>query len=296
MLWMKRWFLGLAVATACGSEASASTPAFPTTLERLRFAIAGDTRPAVIDDTAAYPAEVIGGIWAEIEARRPAFAVTTGDYIFARPSGAEAEKQLDLYLRARARYTGPVLFAMGNHECSGATASNCLDPASVANYGAFMRRMIAPLGFSTPYYSATIRGARAEWTAKLIFIAANAWSEDQSKWLDDQLSKATTYTFVIRHESKTATDAPGTKPSNAILERHPYTLLIAGHKHTFAYAPKLHQLIVGNGGAPLSGGSRFGYALIERNADGTIQIEGYDLGAAAPFERHTIAADGRPIP
>src|SRR5262249_22531100 len=55
------------------------------TLDELRFAVIGDTRPANLDDTANYPGDVVRQIWTAVEAEapHPPFAVTTGDYMFA---------------------------------------------------------------------------------------------------------------------------------------------------------------------------------------------------------------------
>ena len=39
------------------------------------------------------------------------------------------------------------------------------------------------------------------WTAKLVFIAANAWDGTQQFWLDNVLGEPTTYTFCVRHEA-----------------------------------------------------------------------------------------------
>ena len=117
------------------------------TEDELYFAVVGDTRPAVSDDTAGYPTSVITKIWQDVQAvgPRPPFALTTGDYVYASISGSEASAQLDIYMRARSSYEGPVYAALGNHECTTATASNCgtgtLNGASLykitRNYSAF---------------------------------------------------------------------------------------------------------------------------------------------------------------
>ena len=72
-------------------------------LDDLRFAVVGDTRPANLDDTANYPTAIVQQIWTDVEAEVPhvAFAITTGDYMFASTGGQEAAPQLDLYLGAR---------------------------------------------------------------------------------------------------------------------------------------------------------------------------------------------------
>src|SRR4051812_9930648 len=71
-------------------------------LDELRFAVVGDTRPANLDDTAHYPTDIVRQIWLAVEAEQPhpAFAVTTGDYMFAATTTHEQMPQLDLYLGA----------------------------------------------------------------------------------------------------------------------------------------------------------------------------------------------------
>ena len=269
------------------------------TVDTLRFAIVGDTRPASIDDTGGYPSAVIQKIWQDVEAHspRPAFAVTTGDYMFAKPYGAQAAPQLDLYLAARAAFTNIVFPTMGNHECTGGTASNCGQGTAngiTNNYTTFLSKMLTPIGQSLPYYSIHVNGPGNAWTAKFVFVAANAWTSAQSSWLDAELGKATTYTFVVRHEGSIATTAPGVTPSAQIMANHPYTLLLAGHTHTFAYYPSEKQLITGNGGAPLTGGINYGYVIGEQRADGAIVFKEYDYSTNAGQQTIVVKADGTP--
>ncbi len=201
-----------------------------------RFAIVGDTRPPVIDDTSGYPTAIITKIWSDVEALspRPDFAVSTGDYMFASTSGSQAAPQLDKYLGARMHFTGTV------------------------------------------------------------YAAGNAWTSTQATWLAQALSEPTTYTFVIRHESNTATTAPGVSPSKAIIDAHPLTLLIVGHAHTYQHLPSDHEVISGNGGAPLTTGSNYGYATVERRADGVIEFKEYDYQTNAVVDSWAVHADGSP--
>jgi len=73
----------------------------------------GDTRPATVDDTGGYPADVITTIYAGIHALepRPAMVLSTGDYMFAsaspRGGDSQAGPQLDIYMQARARSPAP---------------------------------------------------------------------------------------------------------------------------------------------------------------------------------------------
>lgn len=249
----------------------------------LVFACVGDTRPPDEDDTGAYPSSVIAQIFASIEASqpRPAFVVATGDYMFAsnRPEG-QAGPQLDLYLEARAAYHGAFFPALGNHECTGATSSNCgadgVDGVT-ADYAAFMEKLLAasfePPGPSEPYYAVRIVAPGQSWSAKLVVVAANAWSGEQAAWLDDALAEPTTYTFVVRHEPAEARTAPGVTPSEAILARHPYTLVLVGHTHTYRHsATRPREVLIGNGGAPLDG-KDYGFAVFVQQPDGAIAVD-----------------------
>ena len=282
-----------------GAETGSVTGTSGGKLDTLSFAIVGDTRPPIIDDTAGYPTKVIQSIWKNVEAEspRPAFAVTSGDYVFAKPYGSQAAPQLDLYLAARQAFSGVVFPALGNHECTGATASNC-GPGSAngmtTNYTMFLAKMLAPIGVSIPYYTVNIGSTSSTWTAKMVFVAANAWSAAQATWLEAELSKPTTYTFVVRHESKTATTAPGVTPSQDIIAQHPYTMLFVGHTHTYSHSGK--QLIVGNGGAPLTGGVNYGYVIARQRADGAMVFQERDYVTGHVNDVFAVKPDGTSTP
>ncbi len=268
------------------------------TESKLYFAIIGDTRPPVIDDTKAYPTAVITKIFTDINALNPMppFAVATGDYQFSSSFGAEAPKQFALYAQARSKYTGVEFPAMGNHECTGATTSNCASTVT-NNYTAFINTMLAPIQKTKPYYSINVAAIDASWTAKLVFVAANAWDSTQANWLDTTLAQSTTYTFVIRHESNTATTAPGVTPSKQIMATHPLTLLIVGHQHTYS-RPAQNEVLFGNGGAPLVNASAFGFGLITQRPDKAIQVDAIDMNTGSPdlAFRFAVKADGSPAP
>lgn len=310
--------LGLGLLVACGRGASDPRDAAPvrddaavqpdaaTTLgTTFSFAVVGDTRPPDLDNLASYPEPVITKIWQDVEAftPHPDFAVSTGDYLFASSTrtGASStvDRQLDLYLTARAYFHNAVFAAMGNHECTGATASNC-GPGSrngvTFNCAEYLRRMVAPYGFTQPYFAYEFAASDASWTAKVVVVAANAWSPAQAAWLDQELARPTTYTFVVRHENVTATTAPGVMPSEQIIARYPLTLKIVGHTHTYKYDADHHELVCGNGGAPLSSGADYGYAIVERLAGGAIQVTEYDYMSNAQVAQFRVNADGSPAP
>ncbi len=270
------------------------------TASRLYFAVVGDTRPPNPDETSAYPTAIITKIYSDIAglAPQPLFVVTTGDYMFATPGHGTAGPQLSIYLTAQQQFKGTAFAGMGNHECTGATASNCAT-SPTENFNVFMSQMLAPLGVSKPYYVVNVNATDNSWTSKLVFVAANAWDSTQASWLDSTLSQNTTYTFVIRHEPADANTAPGVDPSEAILAKHPYTLVLVGHTHTYGhYSDQPKEMLVGNGGAPPTGSKDYGFGIILQRADGTIQADVLDyqtLGYDAQF-RFAVHPDGSPAP
>jgi hypothetical protein len=268
-------------------------------VSRLYFAVVGDTRPVAIDDVADYPSAVVSKIYATMDAvvPRPSFAVSTGDYQYTSLSGSAGPAQVDLYLAARAAYRGVLFPAMGNHECTGLTSSNCgtgnTDGITGA-YRAYLTKLLAPIGQTAPYYEVDIDSKDGSWTSKLVIIAANAWTSDQAAWFDHAMSRPTTYTFVVRHEGSNATAAPGVTPSEQILAAHPYTLAICGHTHTYDH-PKRREVIVGNGGAPLVSSTKgYGFAVLSQQADGSIAVDmiDYASGRADTEFRFALKPDG----
>ncbi len=268
-------------------------------IPELYFAIVGDTRPALIEDTQGYPSAIAKKIWQGVQGAAPPFVVTTGDYMFATAWGSQAAPQLDLYLTAASAYTGLRLPALGNHECTGATTSNCGvngKDGLTKNYTAYLTKMLEPLGFDHPWYAFHVNAPDNSWTAKFVFVAANAWDNEQAIWLDAELAKPTTYTFVVRHEPVAANTAPGVKPSEVILKKYPVTLRLVGHTHTYSYKSDTHEVVVGNGGAPLSGGVNYGYVLVKRRPDAAIEFRAIDYSTGQVSSTFAINADGSPAP
>jgi hypothetical protein len=268
------------------------------TISRLLFGIVGDTRPPGFNDTAAYPTAIIDQIYTHIEAlpARPAFVVSTGDYNFASTNSSAADAQIALYMGARAKYSGAFFPAMGNHECTGATASNCGtgNPDGITrNFSAFLTQMLGPIQKTLPYYAIDIKATDAKWTAKLVFVAGNAWSSAQAVWLEATLAAPTTYTFIVRHEPKDTTQAPGVSPSEAIMAQHPYTLALVGHTHTYYHFPG-REVLVGNGGAPLSGSKNYGFAVVSQRPDLTLDVDmiDYASGLTDPKFHFVVKPDG----
>ncbi len=49
-----------------------------------------------------------------------------------------------------------------------------------------------------------------------------------------------------------------------IIDQHDLTLLIVGHTHEYHHDPRNREIIVGNGGAPLTSGVNYGYVIVAR--------------------------------
>ncbi|MEZ4225453.1 MAG: metallophosphoesterase [Polyangiaceae bacterium] len=268
------------------------------TVPPLLFAAVGDTRGS-LPLVSSYPTDVITQIYTTIEALepRPPFVVSTGDYAFQIIG--DTSKQLDLYLSARSKYSGEFYPALGNHECTWLTNSNCgpgTADGMTPQYNAFLNKLLKPTGETLPYYTKNVAAPDNSWTAKFVFVAANAWTSAQATWLEAELAKETTYTFILRHEPSNETSAPGVGPSEAIIGKHPYTLSIVGHIHTYQRTAK--QVMFGNGGAPKSGTKGWGFGLFSMRPDGAIQVEArdYKTGAVDPSFTFAVYPNGAVAP
>jgi hypothetical protein len=287
-----------------GGTGAPAAPSFGTyggTLAQLLFAVVGDTRPPSWDDVQGYPTAQITRIYQDITALRPlpAFVIGTGDYQFSSTGwGSTGSQQLAIYAQARAAFPGPFFPTMGNHECTGAVASNCIVGAdgTTANLSAFKAVLLAPIHQTNPYYAVSVSAADGSWTSKFVFVAANAWDATQQSWLASTLASPTTYTFVIRHEPHDAPSAPGVTGSEELLAHYPYTLCIVGHSHTYGHhSDSPREVLFGNGGAPLSS-KDYGFGLFTRRADGAIVVDAIDwqTGMADASFHFAVKPDGSP--
>ena len=270
--------------SAPASRRRVCTPTAAGSAGSFRFAVFGDVRPKNINDTTSYPTAVVTGLFQQITTQSPQFVVGTGDYMFASTSNTSAiDTQLGDLLGAEKGFAGPVYHTMGNHECTGATASNCPNGNETANVRAFMSKLV-PAGTTTPYYRVDVDTGAG--TAKLVFVAANAWSQAQADWLEAQLSDPTAYTFVVRHEDASVTDTAGAVASEAIVQRHPLTLELLGHFHRYQKLDDRH-IISGNGGAPLATG-HYGFVLVDLLTNGNLSVSEIDQATGAVGDTFTI--------
>jgi hypothetical protein len=260
----------------------------------LKFAVFGDARPPNVNATTAYPTDVVTAIFTQAQARGAQFAVGTGDYMFAKSASA-VDAQVALLQQAESSFHGPVYHALGNHECTGYTNSNCPAGNETPNVVAFMKKLV-PAGVTTPWYRVDLPTAKGK--AKILLLAANAWGPAQESWLAQQLSDPTTYTILVRHEPDNATEAPGVMPSGSAMLGVPYTLLLLGHTHEFVKLDA-RTVISGNAGAPLStfnGASNYGFLLVEQQADGNLLLSAIETASGNVTESWRVTPDGNAAP
>jgi hypothetical protein len=261
----------------------------------LVFGVFGDARPGNIPpssnpgDTSGYPSQILTGIFNLAQQKGAKFMIGTGDYMYADLQ-ASVDAQLGVFTQAHAGFSGPLYLAMGNHECTGYTDSNCPAFNESPNVRGFMQKL--PPGVSSPYYRVDFDTPSGK--AKFLFIAANAWSTAQETWLQNQLNDATTYTLVVRHEPASGShgSAPGAQPSESLVLSAKFTLELLGHTHEYRHSDTQH-VISGNAGAPISSGS-YGFLLVEQQSDGSLVATEYDESTGMATDTWKVTADGNP--
>jgi hypothetical protein len=253
----------------------------------MRFAVFGDCRPPLPEQTTGYPTMIVTGIFARAEAEGAQFVIGTGDYMNAFTQTA-VDAQVNLFLGARASFKGPVYLTMGNHECMTTTTGNCPNANETPNAQVYMSKL-APAGVTKPYFRVDLPTPLG--SAKLVYIAANAWSTEQGDWLKAQLADPTHYTFVMRHEASNDQSAPGVGPSDTLMMAAPLTVGFFGHTHVYQRIDPSH-VIAGNGGAPLDSGTQYGFVLVEQRADGNLNLTAIDQATGNPIDGWAVTSTG----
>lgn len=263
-----------AAASCAGSPEAGGPPSGSVgpaggSVDRLWFAVTGDTRPPECDATNDYPRATIGQIAASMKALEVQFALDLGDHMYVcNGSAAEAREQMGMYLTAVARGPSTWFMTLGNHECGswGRSGPGCFDPAADANFGAYM----AALGRPRPYYAVDISTGLG--LARLVVVADDAWDEGQAAWLERTLADADARaqtTLVARHHPMSGA-RQGRPDIVAAIERHAAALLFSAHLHTYAHGSDHggRAVVLGLGGAP----SRMppGFATVLQNGDGSL--------------------------
>jgi hypothetical protein len=251
-------------------------------VDRLRFGFTGDTRPARCTPDSPYPRAIIDGIFAGMKRQGAQFAVDQGDHLFVCGYGedslAEARRQLGEYAGAAALLGKTVFMTMGNHECTGASRALCRlgDYGSNPNFTAYMDAL-APIS-NTPYYRFDV--STRSGLAVFLVVADDVWDAAERDWLTAQLTDADArakYTFVSKHHPDRNLDHPEFQDIYELVRKHKYTLFLTGHSHQYRrQKDDPRALVMGCGGAPLTGGDFWGYGIATQGLDDRVYVSIYD--------------------
>jgi hypothetical protein len=245
------------------------------TVSRMRFGVFGDVRPPSENNTAMYPTAIVTAVMDGIAGAGAQFAVANGDYMFANTASAVGA-QVGLLLSAEDHFGGHIFHSLGNHECNGASASNCPLGNETPNMQAFRARL-AP-AYPTVYFDWTVRTDLGD--AHFIAAAPNAWDGAQQAWLDRALAQPARYTIVIAHEPAGRRDAPGSVLIESAIRARAggVTLRLYGHTHEYQHQ-SANAIIVGNAGAPLASATgHYGFVVVDQRADGNLVVTAYEIG------------------
>jgi hypothetical protein len=251
------------------------------TVDRLFFGFTGDTRPDQCGG--AYPQTIINNIFTGMKKDGVQFAVDQGDHMFNCGYGASAVQgardQMQNYVSAATLLGKTVFMTMGNHECSGEASTLCNTISSYnnnPNYTAFMDTL-APIS-KLPYYRFDVQTKTG--LAVFLVVADDVWDANEKSWLTTQLTDADAhakYTFVSKHHPDGNTDHPEFQQIYDLVTSHKYTLFLTGHSHLFKREYNNQRaMVIGCGGAPLAGGTFFGYGTALQGTDDRIYVSIYD--------------------
>ena len=256
------------------------------TVNLLHFGVFGDVRPNDNNMPSEYPTATITNIMQNLQSLGSQFAIATGDYMFATDASSVTPEIASL-LSAEANYGGYIFHGMGNHECTGAVASDCPNFNETPNVQQYLSRLTGPVN-GKPYFDWVVHTSMGD--AHFISTAPNAWGTAgsaqeaaQTAWLQSALAQPATYTFLMVHESPDAQGPPyGEGQIESILATHgAVTLRLYGHTHEYNHLTSVsyNAVVDGNAGAPLDGsGTYFGFAIVDQNTDGTITLTAYQTG------------------
>jgi hypothetical protein len=268
------------------------------TVDRLYFALTGDSRPPICDlffvgKGFDYPTANVTKLAQQMEARQTQFALDLGDHQFVCVGGiTEAQTQIGAYVTAMANFKAPFFMSMGNHECVfalGGTLDDCgannpSDPA----YTAFMQALasVSP----KPYYSVDIQTSMG--LARFVFIADDAWDSTEASWLSALLTDADVrarYTIVAHHHPISQTN--GNYPAIwSAIKAHKYALHLTAHQHLYSHDTQNdasgRSVIVGTGGS--SDETLLGYATVVQGVDGRLYFTMYDSSTDAPVDSWNV--------
>jgi hypothetical protein len=251
------------------------------TVSLLHFGVTGDTRPPACEDTANYPTSVINSIADAFKTRQAQFALDLGDHMYVCNNTLSiAQTQMGMFTTATQRFNGTWFMTMGNHEC---TSTPCGLSSTNANYTAFMSAL-APIA-NAPYYSFNVNTSLG--LATFVVVADNAWTTAQQTWLSQVLTTADAnakYTIVARHHPEGDTSVSTNSSVMTLIRQHKFSLFLTGHTHDYKHmtTDNGRDMVIGLGGAPLlsAGATYNGYAMIDQQSSGDLQVTVYDLAGS----------------
>ncbi|MBS2021297.1 MAG: metallophosphoesterase [Deltaproteobacteria bacterium] len=256
-------------------------------VQRLYFALTGDTRPGGCDETGKYPTETIHRILQSMKSLHVQFGLDLGDHMFVcNGTRDDAEIQMGHYMDAVAQ--GPATFWMtlGNHECGHVYRRGpCFLGDPDVNYTTYMKA----LGRKYPYYATDVQTSMG--LARFVFVADDAWTEHQRDWLEAVLADADVnakYTIVARHHPIEG-NREGPKSIVWTILKHKYSLLLTAHEHTYFHDPDAlggRSVIVGVGGGP--SGKPPGFGTVLQNKDGTLTFTMRDIDGNPAGDQWTV--------
>jgi len=244
-------------------------------VQHLRFAVTGDTRPANEDDTAGtnerHRHHLLGHRRVEPE---PSFVVSTGDYQFASPGGYESATQLDLYMQARARSwaAAAAMATMSAPASPTQTAGRAIATESPPTSRTSFPRCSGHRP-AAPYYVVHVSAAGVPGRASS--SSSQPTHGTMRRGLAQSDSCRSDDVHVYRSaRARGSEHGSRTTPSEAILGATPVTLMLSGHTHTYKHSG--NRIVVGNGGAPLTGNKGYGFLVVDQRADGVIVVDEID--------------------
>jgi hypothetical protein len=249
-------------------------------VDRLFFGFTGDVRPAQCGG--AYPQQIVNNIYTLMKQQDVQFAVDQGDHMFNCGSGSSAlsaaRAQMQNYVDAASLLGKTVFMTMGNHECTGESQTLCslLSYGNNPNYTAYMD-VLKPIA-AKPYYRFDVMTKTG--LAVFLIVADDVWDTAEQQWLTQQLTDADAhakYTFVSKHHPDGNTDHPEFQQIYDLVRAHKYTLFLTGHSHLFKRQQSdPRAMVIGCGGAPLAGGTFYGFGTALQGTDDRIYVSIYD--------------------
>ena len=79
------------------------------------------------------------------------------------------------------------------------------------------------------------------------------------------------------------------------MAQHPYTLALVGHTHTYYHFPG-REVLVGNGGAPLSGSKNYGFAIVSQRPDLALAVDMIDYASGLADSKFHFVGEARREP